>query len=83
MVATDAQMPNAASPQPKPAATAQVDAYIAAFPAEVQARLQAVRQIIAHEAPDAVEVMAYGIPTFDLTGVHLVHFAGYARHIGL
>jgi len=26
--------------------------------------------------------MSYAIPTFDLNGRHLVHFAGYAKHIG-
>ncbi len=26
--------------------------------------------------------MAYAIPTFDLKGTHLVHFAGYDKHVG-
>ena len=34
------------------------------------------------QAPDATECISYGVPTFDLAGQHLVHFAGYARHIG-
>ncbi len=33
-------------------------------------------------APGAVETISYAIPTFDLNGKHLVHFAGYARHVG-
>ena len=33
-------------------------------------------------APAAIETMSYAIPTFDLNGKHLVHFAGYAKHIG-
>lgn len=41
-----------------------------------------MRRTIRDEAPDAVETMSYGIPTFDLNGSHLVHFAGYAHHIG-
>ena len=28
-------------------------------------------------APDATETISYAIPTFDLHGKHLVHFAGY------
>ena len=61
----------------------EIDAYIAPFPPEVRARLEAVRQAIREEAPDAVECISYAIPTFDLAGTHLIHFAGYARHIGL
>ncbi|MBM3148061.1 MAG: DUF1801 domain-containing protein, partial [Actinobacteria bacterium] len=34
-------------------------------------------------APGATETISYGIPTFDLEGTHLVHFAGYRAHIGL
>lgn len=41
-----------------------------------------MRRTIREEAPEAVETMSYGIPTFDVNGKHLVHFAGYARHIG-
>ena len=26
--------------------------------------------------------MSYAIPTFDLNGEHLVHFAGYEKHVG-
>ncbi|MBU1243420.1 DUF1801 domain-containing protein [Myxococcota bacterium] len=59
----------------------EVDAYIAAFPPEVRARLSVVRDLIRSLVPEATEVISYGIPTFDLHG-HLVHFAGYARHIG-
>ncbi|HWI52374.1 MAG TPA: DUF1801 domain-containing protein [Symbiobacteriaceae bacterium] len=58
-----------------------IDAYIAEFPTETQAVLQAVRAIIRATAPNATETISYAIPTFDLNG-HLVHFAGYERHIG-
>ena len=60
-----------------------IDAHIATFPPPVQERLTLVRQTIRAESPDAAEVISYGIPTFDLDGKHLVHFAGYAHHIGL
>lgn len=63
--------------------TAQsIDAYIAEFPAETQAVLQEMRTIIRETAPEATETMSYAIPTFDLNGRHLVHFAGYRSHIG-
>jgi uncharacterized protein YdhG (YjbR/CyaY superfamily) len=59
-----------------------IDDYIAGFPPETQDRLQQVRTIIAAAAPEATETISYAIPTFDLAGKHLVHFAGFARHIG-
>jgi uncharacterized protein YdhG (YjbR/CyaY superfamily) len=59
-----------------------IDAYIAAFPPETQQALQQVRGVIRGLAPDATETISYSIPTFDLNGRHLVHFAGYAKHIG-
>ncbi|NIG53404.1 DUF1801 domain-containing protein [Chitinophaga sp. Cy-1792] len=60
---------------------ANIDAYIAAFPAEVKDMLEKIRAIIRKAAPLAFETISYGIPTFDLNG-HLVHFAGYKSHIG-
>jgi uncharacterized protein YdhG (YjbR/CyaY superfamily) len=58
-----------------------VDAYIAAFPEESQALLQAMRETIAKAAPEAEEVISYQMPTYKLKG-NLVHFAGYQHHIG-
>ena len=60
-----------------------IDEYIAEFPPETQAVLQEVRRVIRAAAPAATETMSYAVPTFDLNARHLVHFAGYARHIGL
>lgn len=59
-----------------------IDDYIAEFPAETQQRLQQMRAVIKENAPGAVETISYAIPTFDLNKKHLVHFAGYATHIG-
>ena len=59
-----------------------IDEYIAEFPAETQAVLREMRALIRASAPDAKETISYAIPTFDLNGRHLVHFAGYERHIG-
>jgi len=42
-----------------------------------------MRQTIREAVPDAQEVISYAMPTFDLNGHHLVHFAGFANHIGL
>lgn len=59
-----------------------VDDYIAAFPPEVQAILEKIRQTVKAAAPEAEERISYRIPTFTLDGV-LVHFAAFAKHIGL
>ncbi len=59
-----------------------IDEYIAEFPSQTQAILQQVRSTIHDAAPEATETISYAIPTFDLRGKHLVHFAGYPHHSG-
>lgn len=59
-----------------------IDAYIAEFPPDVRAVLQEMRELIHAAAPEATETISYAIPTFDLNGKHLVHFAGFAHHVG-
>ena len=59
----------------------EVDLYIRAFPEPVREKLEAIRRFIREEAPEAKEVISYRMPTYKLSG-NLVHFAGYARHIG-
>ena len=58
-----------------------IDEYIAAFPPGVQTILKEIRAVIQSAAPDAVEKISYGTPTFTLHG-NLVHFAAYKKHIG-
>ena len=58
-----------------------IDGYIAGFPADVQQKLQLVRDTIRAAAPDAEEAIKYAIPTFVLNG-NLVHFGGFKNHIG-
>ena len=58
-----------------------VDDFIKAFPKDVQAKLQKLRQIIYKTVPEAGEKIAYGIPTFTFHG-NLVHFSAYENHIG-
>ena len=58
-----------------------IDQYIANFPKEMQAVLQEIRATIRKAAPEAVEKIGYGIPTFFLKG-NLVHFAGFKTHYG-
>jgi uncharacterized protein YdhG (YjbR/CyaY superfamily) len=58
-----------------------IDAYIAGFPEDIQALLEAVRATIKAAAPDATERISYQMPTFALHG-NLVHFAALKNHIG-
>jgi uncharacterized protein YdhG (YjbR/CyaY superfamily) len=67
---------------PARSTASSIDAYIAEFPPETQAALEEMRALIRQTAPDATETISYAIPTFDLNGKHLVHFAGYAKHVG-
>ncbi|OHD28363.1 MAG: hypothetical protein A2Y38_26195 [Spirochaetes bacterium GWB1_59_5] len=59
-----------------------VDQYIASFPEDVQDILLTIRAIITEEAPAATERIAYGMPTYT-AGKNLIHFAAYAKHIGV
>ncbi len=59
-----------------------IDEYIAGFPPEHRKLLAQMRALIRASAPDAQETISYAIPTFDRNGRHLVHFAGFANHIG-
>lgn len=59
-----------------------IDEYIKTFPADVQNKLQKIREIINKTSPKAVETISYGMPTFKLNGKNLAHFAGYKNHIG-
>jgi uncharacterized protein YdhG (YjbR/CyaY superfamily) len=65
------------------AAPTTVDAYIAAFPQNVQAMLQQIRQVIHETIPGLGETISYGMPTFTLNGKYLVYFGAYKKHIGL
>jgi uncharacterized protein YdhG (YjbR/CyaY superfamily) len=61
--------------------TATIDEHIAQFPIDTQKKVQEIRELVRSLAPEAKEAISYGIPTFKLNG-NLVHFAGYANHIG-
>lgn len=61
--------------------TNNIDEYIAQFDAPVQALLIQMRVLIAEAAPEAKEVISYGMPAFKQKGV-LVYFAAASKHIG-
>jgi uncharacterized protein YdhG (YjbR/CyaY superfamily) len=58
-----------------------VDAYIAGAPTAVRSMLRELRAAIKEAVPDAIEKIAYGMPTYEYRG-KLANFAGYARHVG-
>lgn len=60
----------------------EVDTYINGFSIEVQNRLSAIRNIVRELAPEATERICMRMPTFDLNGKWLVHYAGFEKHIG-
>lgn len=63
--------------------TAAVDEYIAQSAPQVRPVLEEIRAVIRDVIPEATETMSYGIPTFDLADRHVVHFGGFAKHVGL
>jgi len=60
----------------------EIEQYISKFPEEAQHHLQEIRKIIKIAAPEAVELLAYGMPGYKTYGKPLVYFAGYKNHIG-
>ena len=58
-----------------------IDEYHAAFPENVQAILQELRESINIAAPKAIETISYNMPAFNQNKV-LVYYAAYKKHIG-
>ena len=58
-----------------------IDEYISNFPVEVQTKLKQLRGIINILAPEAKEVISYGMPAFKLNGI-LMYFAAHKNHVG-
>lgn len=58
-----------------------IDNYIAIFPAEIQKKLQQLREIIRKAAPEAEEVISYKMPAYRMNNI-LVYFAGHKNHFG-
>jgi uncharacterized protein YdhG (YjbR/CyaY superfamily) len=59
-----------------------IDEYLESWPENVRSRLQAIREVIKEEVPEAEEAIRYQMPTFRLHG-NLVFFAAFKNHIGL
>ena len=59
-----------------------IDEYISSSPLKNQKALKQLRATIKKAAPEAEEVISYGMPAFKLNGM-LVYFAAHSEHIGL
>jgi uncharacterized protein YdhG (YjbR/CyaY superfamily) len=59
-----------------------IDDYMALQPEKVRETLENLRQIIRETAPEAEELISYGIPAYKYHGM-LVFFAGYKKHCSL
>ena len=58
-----------------------IDAYISGYPESIRKLLQEIRDTIKKAAPQAEEVISYGMPAFRQSGM-LVWFAAFKNHIG-
>ena len=58
-----------------------IEEYIASFPKAIQELLEQFKAIIKKAAPQAEEVISYGMPAFKMNGM-LVYFAAHTKHIG-
>ena len=60
----------------------EIEKYIEQFPENVQHILRSIRQLIKDNAPEAEELMAYGMPGYKTNKKPLVYFAAFKNHIG-
>lgn len=60
-----------------------VDEYIQAAPESMQPGLREVRRIVFAAAPGVTEKISYGMPTYDVAGRRLLHFAAAKHHIAV
>jgi len=59
-----------------------IDAYIAGCRPKVQPILREILEVVRAAAPDAKEVISYGMPTFRMKRI-IVHIGAFKNHIGL
>ena len=59
-----------------------VDEYIDELPSKAKPFLKKLRQIVIKNAPDAEEVISYGMPAYKLHGM-LLYFSSFTNHYSL
>ena len=60
-----------------------IDDYLSLQPAKPVAALEKIRKTVRAVAPQAVEVISYGMPAFKYQGRILIYFAGFKNHLSL
>lgn len=60
-----------------------VDAYLKDVPESPRAHLTKVRESVKALAPDAVESISYGLPTFKHKGKPLIYYGATGKHLAL
>lgn len=61
---------------------ANVEQYISKYPKNVRTLLTKVRNTIKKSAPEAEEIISYGMPSYRYKGI-LLYFGAQKNHIGL
>lgn len=62
--------------------TSPIDKYIREQRKDIQPTLKKVYAVIRATAPDAIEKLSWGMPTF-WQGENLIHFAAHKDHLGI
>ena len=60
-----------------------IDGYLSTVPDGARATLEQLRRTIKAVAPDAVESISYGLPTFKYQGRPLIYFGAWKNHCAL
>ncbi|MFN8508539.1 MAG: DUF1801 domain-containing protein [Dehalococcoidia bacterium] len=60
-----------------------IDAYLEALAPEPRATLEQIRSAVRAAAPEAVQRISYGMPTFTYRGKPLIHFAAAKAHCAI
>jgi uncharacterized protein YdhG (YjbR/CyaY superfamily) len=58
-----------------------VNDYISGYPEKVKKRLTDIRKVVRKAAPEAIEKIGYGMPSYTFKGM-LLYYAAHTNHIG-
>ena len=61
----------------------EVDAYLRQLPEDTAVVFRELRSHLRGLVPDGAERISYGVPTLDVDGRHVVHFAAFKHHVSI